>query len=85
MLCLCAMHSYGQQTERYRNFDKHYRIGLELFEKEKYSAAEKEFDKVILNRDLVAENEYIDAQYYKAASAAALYHPDAVMLLNNFI
>ncbi len=78
------MMSHGQRTAIHTDIDRGYHQAMELFEKEKYSAALKRFE------DFIAEGEghplnLINARYFAALCAAALYHPDAEHRLEEFV
>ncbi len=74
----------AQKTAAYSDPDHMFRDALELFEKEKYSAAMRLFEDYLgagtgesLNRT--------SAEYHSAMCAAALYHPDGEKRLHAFI
>lgn len=65
--------------------DRDFRKGMELFEREKYTAAQPYFRKVfkrIPNRNMEM---HVDAKYMEALSALRLYHRDTEHLMSNFI
>ena len=57
----------------------------DLFEKQKYSASQKEFGTFILELKDVNHPYYVKAKYYYALNALFLYHPDAEILLLDFL
>lgn len=67
----------GQQQESFYDPDKGYRMGYELFIKEKYSAAREIFQEYLKNPEVTSVNNKINAEYYSALSGAELFHPDA--------
>ncbi len=73
----------AQQTEIYHDAEWNYKLGYDLYLKEKYSAAIDVFNKALLEN--LSEASRQNAVYYKATSAAELFHPDAEILLLNFI
>jgi TolA-binding protein len=80
---LCAS-AYAQQTEIYREPDLLYKKGLELFVKEKYSAAGEVFDQY-LQKNAGSSNLMVNARYYRAVCSYELFHPDAGILLNTYL
>ncbi|MEA3443107.1 MAG: tetratricopeptide repeat protein [Bacteroidota bacterium] len=65
--------------------DKSYKKAIELFEKEKFGAARKEFQDVIDADENPQSLQRIDAEYYQALCAIELFHRDAGFLIDNFI
>jgi TolA-binding protein len=83
MMLQCLM-VQGQRTAIYTDNDRAYHQAMELFEKEKYSAALKRFE------DFISEGRgsplpLINARYFAGLCAAALYHPDAEERLEKFV
>jgi tetratricopeptide (TPR) repeat protein len=79
------MNIIGQQTAYYTDPDEDLREALELFRKEKYSAAQERF---ITYLDRTADTEttsQIDASYYIAVCALRLEHQNASDLIEHFI
>ncbi|MBI3134615.1 MAG: tetratricopeptide repeat protein [Bacteroidetes bacterium] len=76
---------FAQQSERYTSDYSHYYTAEDLFEKQKYSAAQQEFK---LFMDEVADANdpfFIKAKYYHALCALYLYHADAEKLLLGYL
>ncbi|KAA9325241.1 tetratricopeptide repeat protein [Adhaeribacter soli] len=72
----------AQQTQTFTNEERYLQEGLELFDREKYGAAQQAFAKYI---SLIGDNtKTIDAQYYYAVSGLYLFHPDAERLILDF-
>ncbi|MGB0404249.1 MAG: tetratricopeptide repeat protein [Salibacteraceae bacterium] len=75
----------AQQTESFRNPVRYYNLGLEYFDKELFSEAQKEFER--------AQEEWADpnaeiainSEYYSALCALKLFHRDASLRLRDFI
>jgi len=87
-----AMPLLAQKTAIYTNEITDYNMGLELFEKQKYGAAQNKFFKVIesfnyMKSDIVELNSELmtNAQYYVALCALELFNRDAEFLLTRFI
>ena len=73
----------GQRSAAYYLSPSHH-AALELFDKEKYAAAQSAFDRVVKKNepnDLVR----IAAEYYSARCAMELYNRDAVEKMQNFV
>lgn len=83
-LILSFQNSSAQRT--YINLDPElsYKTGLELFEKQKYAAAQKEFGKALESPERLAVNTMAEAEYYHAVCAMELYNKDAEYLLLQF-
>ncbi len=86
MLLLVAISfSYGQQTAIYDEPEARYRTGLELFENEKFGAAQKAFVEVAQAIKDINSLIYINARYYDAVCAFELQNEDAEYKLLSFI
>lgn len=82
-LILCNHRLKAQQTFNYTDEIRYYNRGLELFDKEKFAAAQKHFDWYAkLTQQPLNQ---INAQYYSAVCAMELFNPDAESLLNQII
>ncbi len=75
--------SSGQQTAVYTDGDRGYRLAMELYTKEKYSAALDQFNQFIAEGKGSQLN-LINARYYSGVCAAELFHPDAEKRLVEF-
>ncbi len=76
---------FAQKTIMAVHEDAEFKTGIELFQKEKFGAAQKSFSKVILSQNNLQSLVHIDAEYYKAACAIELYNKDGEWLLKQFI
>lgn len=76
---------HTQKTKIYTDKYKDYRDGLELFDKQKYAAAEKKFDQVIELVNNKQDEIQVSAEYYKAVCALELFNRDANFLLSQFM
>jgi TolA-binding protein len=65
--------------------DEDYEKAMELFEKQKYSAANHYFNKVMNNPATEHTSFRANAEYYSALCALELFNPDAEFLLTSFI
>ncbi len=77
--------SWAQQTAYYLDPDEDLREGLELFHKEKYSAAQDRFIRYLDRTEGTETTSQIDATYYRAVCALRLDHQNASSLIENFI
>ena len=83
---LICMAVFSQKTAIYTNPDADFRSGFELFQKQKFSSAQKQFAKVVTRYHNESNNLVsIDAEYYSALCALELFNKDAELLLKNFI
>lgn len=77
--------SYAQVSEKYASQQSTYYRAEDLFEKEQYSAARKEFHQFITEyKGLKNDPFYIKALYYEGISALELFNNDAIDLLESF-
>ena len=82
---ICFQSVSGQKSHIYDNDDSSYRRAMDLFEKEKYGAAQKHFQEAI--------NEYGEshtllkssAEFYSALCAIELFNDDAEYLMTKFV
>lgn len=75
----------AQQSFVFTESNVHYNNAMDLFHKEKYTAAQEYFDKAINSIGDVHSEIRIDAEYYKAICALQLFHANAEMLLKKFV
>jgi len=71
----------AQVSEKYNSEYARFYKAEYLFEKQKYSAAEKEFNTFLLEVTDINNPYYVKSRYYSALSSLFLYHPDAELLL----
>ncbi|MCW3104568.1 MAG: hypothetical protein JWO09_3008 [Bacteroidetes bacterium] len=81
---LCVAGS-AQQTTIYTHEDAEFRTGLELYQKEKFGAAQKSFVKVIQSHPDPNSLVRIDAEYYNAICATELFNKDGELYLKQFV
>jgi len=77
--------SHAQTSEKYNSEYANFYRAEELFQKEQYGAARKEFRIFMDGFQEVNDPFYIKASYYEAISALNLYNNDAESLLLNFL
>ncbi len=75
----------SQQSSLLRDKDSDLRQGLELFDKEKYGAAQRYFNKAAEQYSYSHAEVKKQAEYYSALCAVELFNPDAEVLLTQFI
>ena len=75
----------SQQTIVYQGISAIYKKGLELFDHEKYGAAQKYFDDVVNASGKSPSTLRVSAEYYQAVCAALLFNNDAELLLTRFV
>ncbi|MBS4014346.1 MAG: tetratricopeptide repeat protein [Bacteroidetes bacterium] len=85
ILLLCASYSVAQHTAIHNQPDSDYRLALELFNKEKFGAAQKLFESTIQNIKDINSEVRVNAIYYEAICAVELFQPDAESMLLSFI
>ncbi len=91
--CFAILNLHAQQTATYYEPEKDYKLALELFDKQKYAAAQQKFDEFIehgsplLGRGVrgEAEESRSNARFYAAVCAAELFNGDAEYRLTSFI
>ncbi|RLD55526.1 MAG: hypothetical protein DRJ05_12805, partial [Bacteroidetes bacterium] len=75
----------GQKTVVYQNPEANYRTAVDLFDKQKYGAAQELFEEVIREIEIRPSPLRVEAEYYNAACALELFNKDAEYLLNEFV
>ena len=75
----------AQQTEIFINPIRHYRLGLEYFDKEKFSMAQKQFVRAIEEAENPNSEVAVNSEYFAALCAIQLFHRDAALSLRDFI
>ncbi|MFB9862110.1 tetratricopeptide repeat protein [Rufibacter immobilis] len=77
-----AQVAYAQHPLTFRSEERFFHEGLELFDREKFGAAQQAFGEYI--RLINDPQKTADAQYYYAISGLHLFHPDAEQLVLQF-
>jgi TolA-binding protein len=75
----------AQETHVYRTDLRSYAEGIELFQKEKFSAAIRSFEKVQEQINDQNSEVYVNATFYKALCALNLFNKDAEFQLKEFV
>ncbi len=87
LLSFTASLSFAQKTTVYLDSENDFKSGIELFQKEKYTAAQRQFEKQL--RKPAAQHYSQDvrssATYYAAACAYELFNKDAEKRLLDFV
>jgi len=77
--------AYGQKTVVMTHEDAEFKTAIELFQKEKYGAAQKYFVKVIESHKAPRSLIRIDAEFYRAVCATELFNKDGELYLKQFV
>lgn len=85
VLYTCTVSGFAQQSQIYRDADADFKTGIELFQKEKYSAAQKSFVKTIETHRDPQSLVRIDAEFYRAVCAIELFNKDGEFYLKQFV
>ncbi len=85
LFILITLNIYAQETAVYDDPAAKYRTGLELFNKEKYAAAQQIFDQIIVSVKDDASEMKTNAEYYSAICALELFNENAEYKLEGFI
>ncbi len=87
LLCfsLSGLIMSAQKTAVHHDKPVTYKTAIDLFDKEKYSAAQKKFDEIIQSTTDPNDELRITAEYHKALCALKLFNKDAVFLLTEFV
>ena len=75
----------AQETAFYNNEMLSYKLGVELYEKEQYGAAQTAFTNAIKNIPDPNSDLRVNAEYYEALCALELFNKDAEYLFRRFI
>ncbi len=84
-LLLSGLAASSQRTAVHQDKPLNYKTAIDLFDKEKYSAAQKKFDEIIQSTTNPNDEFRVTAEYYKALCALKLFNKDAVFLLTEFV
>lgn len=84
LLFFVSVYADAQRTSIYSDKDLDYKTGIELFQKEKFGAAQKSFQKVIDSHDANSLMR-VDAEYYRAICAIELFNKDGEWYLKQFV
>ncbi len=76
---------FAQKTMVVVHEDAEFKTGIELFQKDKFGAAQKSFIKVIESHHDLQSLIRIDAEFYKAVCAIELFNKDGEWYLKQFI
>lgn len=85
MIWLCSQPLYAQRTQYYLDSERAYKEGVDLFQKQKYGAAQLRFDEFLRASDKKTDYAQSAATYYYAACAIELFHENAEYLMKHFI
>src|SRR5687767_10699654 len=85
VLLLIQLNAFSQETAIYFEPERHYKTGLDLFDKQKFGAAQMEFNKVLSSKENVSYTTRGNAAYFVGKCASELFNRDAEYLLLHFI
>ena len=85
LLCAVSHLVSGQKTTIYTHKNANYNTALELYDKEKFSAAQEVFSTFLRNSEDRKSEITVNAQYYHAICGLELFNIDAENLLIEFI
>lgn len=85
LLCFGVYSAKAQQSTVWLDSDFSYREGIELYDLDKYGAAQKTFRTFIEQKNAPQSELSKAAQYYAALCAVELFNPDAEFLLTQFV
>ena len=85
LFSMVTFNAIAQKTQIYTYEDKDFRKGIDLFSKEKYTAAQEAFKLVIDHYKTATSLVKPEAEYYFAVCAIELFNPDAEYLAETFI
>lgn len=80
-----SLSGLAQQTRIYTDPDAEFKQGIELFQKEKFGAAQKSFAKTMVSHPDPNSLVHIDAEFYHAICAIELFNKDGELYLKEFI
>jgi tetratricopeptide (TPR) repeat protein len=83
-MLLFSVSIQAQQTAVYLDNEAGYKLGMDLFNKQKYGAAQKEFEKALEDKTL-APGTRDNSEFYAAWCASLLFHREAEYLLITYL
>ncbi len=84
-MCVFAFKAFTQKSTIYTHSNTTYNSALELYDKEKFSAAQEKFLQVLNNTEDKKSEVALNAMYYHALCGLELFNTDAENLLIEFI
>ena len=84
-LVFFSISAVGQRTIHHTHEDRYYKMAIDHYEKEKYSTAQKYFEKALENEDVKNSLTCEKASFYHAICAVKLFNADAPYLVNEFV
>jgi len=85
IVCLLTISGSGQQTMRYKDPEADYYLALELYNKEKFGAAQELFNTLAISIPDQESELKANTEFYRAMCASELYHTNAQYLLEDFV
>ena len=75
----------GSTAQKYTMSSNEFQLGLNLFENQKYSAAQQHFLAFLQSDASATREQKIDAEFYSALCALRLFNPDGQFAVTRFI
>jgi TolA-binding protein len=85
LLVILTSSAVAQKSSYFTENDRIYEEALELFDKEKFAAAQERFKEFANNVDNPRDELRVNAEYYQGICALYLYHKDAEYELERFV
>lgn len=82
---LFSLSGFSQETAVYKDFDRDFKTGVDLFTKEKYGAAQHYFGKIIEAYGSQHSSIRSEAEYYYAICALELFNNDTEYFITRFL
>ena len=82
---ISTINTFAQKSSYFTENDRLYEEALELFDKEKYAAAQERFREFAENVDNPQDELRVNAEYYQGICALYLFHKDAEYELDRFV
>lgn len=83
--CMCYASMQAQRTQYYLDSERSYKDAVELFQKQKFGAAQLRFDEFLRSPGEKTDYAISAATYYHATCAVELFHENAEYLMKHFI
>ncbi len=85
VISLSTISASAQRSSVYNDEDYDYRVGVDLFNKQRYSQAQQFFERVVKHYGKESTDMKSDAEYYSALCALELFNNDAEYRIGKFI
>ena len=82
LFCGCGM---VVSAQKYEMSVPDFSLAVDLFENQKYSAAQQHFNAIVKSDANVTREQKVDAEFYASVCALRLFNPDGLFLMKQFI